>query len=95
MYIVEHDKEHRQFTVQLEGKIAALRYRILPNRDVWELYSTFVPPQFRGRSIGLVLVEHALNYAKKHHLQIIPSCPFVRHFINMNPEYEKLVYKDV
>lgn len=95
MYIVEHDKDNQQFIVQLEGKLAALKYHVLPGREVWEFYSTFVPPQFRGRSIGLYLVEYALNFAKKHHHQIIPSCPFVRHFIDLNPDYEKMVYKDV
>lgn len=95
MFRIQHDATSNQFITQVEGKIAFLRYHALAGREVLEYYSTFVPPDLRGHHIGQELVKFALEYAKERQLQIIPTCSFVRHFIDEHPDYEELVYHEV
>lgn len=92
MVLAQHDEEKQLFYVAIEGKVATLKYNVIPGREVWDYYSTYVPPQFRHRGVAKILVMYALDYASKHHLQIIPTCPYVQHIIEENPDFEKLVY---
>ena len=95
MLTIRHDKTNHEFIVVIEGQVASLKYRVLPGREVLNYYETFVPPQMRGRSIGRALVKFALDYANETQHQIIPSCSFVKHFIDENPDYQRLIYVDV
>jgi len=95
MFPIQHDKIANQFIVQIEGKVAFLKYHALPGGEIWDYYSTFVPPELRGRGIGQELVKFALEYAKDKQHQIIPSCPFVQHYINEHPDYESIVFHEV
>lgn len=92
---IQHDEMSHQFINQVEGKLAFLKYYVLPGREVLDYYSTFVPPDLRGRHIGQDLVKFALEYAKDKQHQVIPSCPFVRHYIDENPDYEMLVFHEI
>lgn len=95
MFVIRHDEINKEFIVIIENQVAALKYRVLPGREVLEYYSTFVPPALRGREIGRKLVKFALDYAKEKQLQVIPSCPFVRYFIDEHPDYNTLIYVEV
>lgn len=68
-----------------------LNYRPV-RRDVYDFRSTLVPPHLRGRGIGTKLVLHALDWARREKLRVIPSCPFVAGVIERHPEYGDLVY---
>lgn len=95
MLTMRHDEKNKEFIVVVEGQVAALKYRVLPGREVLDYYSTFVPPEIRGHNIGRELVKFALDYAKDKQHQVIPSCPFVRHFIDEHPDYKTLIFVDV
>jgi predicted GNAT family acetyltransferase len=77
-----HDKVNHQFTAVVNDKVAVLKYSISPDRKTLDYYSTFVPPELRGRNIGQEIVKFALDYAEENGYQVIPSCPFVERFIN-------------
>lgn len=95
MLDVEHDSVNKQFTLFVEGKPCTLKYHVLPGREVLNYYSTYVPPELRGRQLGDVLVKHALDYAKEHQLMIIASCPFVQRYIDHHPDYQSLVFHEI
>jgi predicted GNAT family acetyltransferase len=95
MHLVRHDEKNREFIVVIQNKVAALKYRVLPGRDIWDFYSTFVPPELRGHHVGEDLVVYGLNYARKHHHRIIPSCSFVKRFIDENPDYQNVVFSEI
>lgn len=42
---------------------------------------TEVSKELRGQSVGKTLVEHAVNYARKNGLTVIPLCPFAKSVI--------------
>ena len=88
---IDHDPDKHQFITVIEDKPATLSYSVLPGEKTWDYYSTFVPPELRGRHIGQDLVKFALDYAIKNGYKIIPSCPFVRSYIGRHAEYLKVV----
>ena len=58
------------------------------------LIHTEVSAEQRRQGLGGTLVKAALDYARQNRLQVIPSCPFVRSFIDHHPEYLDLVPDD-
>ena len=86
---VEHDPALSRFVARLEGQEAVLKYRL--QGPVMDVYHTYVPPVFRGRSIAERLCRTAFEHAKAHGLTVIPSCPYVAEtYLKRHPEYEPL-----
>lgn len=87
---VQHDPEGGSFHARTEHGEARLDYR-WADRGTLDLRHTFVPEEDRGRGIAGRLVEHALEYATQERLRVIPTCPFVRAWIEKNPAFRHLV----
>ncbi|HUP01452.1 MAG TPA: GNAT family N-acetyltransferase [Gemmatimonadota bacterium] len=86
----QHDETKGRFTVESGHGEARLEYAKAAD-GVLDYRSTFVPEEDRERGVGEKLVLHALDYAREEDLRVIPTCPFVRHVIEQNPEYRDLV----
>jgi len=86
---VAHDEPARRFSVSLPGGIAVLAYE--RNGDTLDLLHTSVPDSDEGKGHGSGLARAALDHARTNKLKVIPSCPFVRAFIEKNPAYRDLV----
>ena len=86
-----HDKEHHKFVCEIEGKISHLKYKVLPDGKTLDYRSTYVPPELRGRQIADQMVKAGLEYAKANKYKVIPSCSFVRAYIERHPEYKEIV----
>ena len=87
---IQHNEKEKIFFVDIEGKVAKLSYKNTDEKTL-DYYSTFVPPEFRGKNVGEQLVKVALDYARDNNFKIIPTCPFVARIIDRHPEYEGLV----
>ena len=90
---VEHEPAAHRFVVRLPDGEAELGYA-QPRRDVLDLQHTFVPESARGLGLGDALVEAALRHARESGARIIPTCPFVRSWLERHPEHDALVLKD-
>ena len=58
---------------------------------------TEVDESNEGRGFGSRLAAEALEDARRKHLEVVPLCPFIAHYIELHPEYEQLVasgYRD-
>jgi len=89
--IIEHDIENKQFISEVDGRISHLSYDVLPESNTLNYLSTYVPPELRGRQIGRKIIKFALDYAKENNFKIIPTCSFVRAYIENHPEYDDIV----
>lgn len=87
---VTHDINKQRFCVGMHGQIAELKYKKVAD-DTLEYYSTFVPNELRGRGIAGVLTKYALDYAQQHGLKVIPSCSFVKRYIEAHDHYSSLI----
>ncbi|MDR2114586.1 MAG: N-acetyltransferase [Bifidobacteriaceae bacterium] len=52
---------------------------------------TEIAPEVSGQGLGGVLIQAALEDARKKGLNVLPYCTFVRHYIETHPEYMDLV----
>jgi predicted GNAT family acetyltransferase len=86
---VVHNEEKQRFEVNLGGETALLEYE--RSSGVITMRHTEVPALAEGQGVGSRLVRHALEYARDEGLSVVPRCPFVKHYIEENPEYASLV----
>ena len=56
-------------------------------------FHTYVPPQFRGKGIASKIIKEALEFSKRHQLQVIPTCSAVSKYIDWHPEFQSLLVK--
>lgn len=90
-YTIQHNAEQKQFYININGKVARLTYKISADSKTLDYYSTYVPGELRGKQIGNILVEFALDYAQQHHLKVIPTCPFVKLIVDRQGQYQHLL----
>ena len=69
------------------GKEAELTYQ--ENGKTCDFNHTFVPEELRGRKVAEKLVSHALDDTMKNGYKFIPTCPYVKSFVEKHPEYKK------
>lgn len=87
---IKHDKENHRFFIEQGNEIAELNYKELDPATL-DYHSTFVPKALRHKGIGGELVQSALNYALAHHMQVVPSCPFVKNYIEKHPRFHNVL----
>lgn len=84
------DANAGEYLLELDGMTAVLRFRELPN-DVVDLYSTFVPPEARGRGMAGRLVGAALDHLRAEGKRIVPTCSYLGTYLDRHPEARDLV----
>lgn len=87
---VERDEAgHRWVAYVDEDALATLTFR---ERDgVMNLLHTEVDPRARGRGIGDALVRQVLDQLRAAGTKIIPTCPYVRAWLERHEDYRDLV----
>ena len=89
---IRHDADQHRFVAVVDGAAtgAMLRYRRVDDATL-DYFSTFTPPELRGRGLAAVIVRAALDYARENGLGIVPTCPYVAKLIEREPQYRELV----
>jgi predicted GNAT family acetyltransferase len=79
-----------RYEIRLGGRLIGLAaYRRRNGRIAFT--HTEVDEACEGRGFGSRLAEVALADASKEHLEVVPLCPFIAHYIEKHPEYQALV----
>jgi predicted GNAT family acetyltransferase len=78
-----------QFEIRTDSDLATLKYR--RQGSTLDLVHTEVPPAYGGMGYGTALVKAALTFARDEKLKIIPTCPFVKRYVERHPEAASLV----
>ncbi|EGV37163.1 GNAT family N-acetyltransferase [Neisseria weaveri] len=72
---VQHFPETRTFILSVGREQAGhLNYEI--SDGIWNITHTVVDPAFRGQGLAKVLVEAAIEEAKKHQVGLTASCDY-------------------
>jgi predicted GNAT family acetyltransferase len=83
------EKENERFVTFVEGSEAYVEY-ILQD-DKINFTHTYTPPALRGKGIARNVVKFAFEYARQNDLKVIPTCPYIRFFLEKNEEYKELL----
>lgn len=87
--VIKHDPSLHKFYFVKDNKEGFLEYS-QPDKHTLNYHHTYVPPELRGQQLGEKIVKFALDYAEKNNYKIIPTCPFVKQFIEKHSEYQFL-----
>lgn len=86
---VIHNENGRQFEMSVPGGLAVLRYN--RNAEKIDLLHTLVPPEDEGNGHGTTLVQAAFDYARTANIEVVPTCPFVKAYVEKHPEQRDIV----
>ncbi|WP_341924257.1 GNAT family N-acetyltransferase [Nocardioides psychrotolerans] len=87
---VTDNTERHRFEITSDGAEAGFADYELAE-GVIELTHTVVRDGFEGQGIGGKLVSHALDSARSRDLRVVPTCSFVKGYVEKHPEYADLV----
>lgn len=86
---VVHDEEGRRYLLRRDGEhVGLLDYR--PRDGALVMHHTEIRPDARGQGLGAVLVRGALDDVRERGATVVPTCWYVREFIDSHPEYASL-----
>ena len=90
---VKHDEPGRKYFAVVDGRESVCDYGPAgPAGDKTLVFShTYVPPELRGRGIAEELVRQALDDVRQRGYKVIPSCWFVRVYIDRHSQYQDLL----
>ena len=88
---MKQDTEQNRFVAYVEDYEALVEYTLKDN--VIDLYRTFTPPELRGKGVAGKLVKYALEHAKENNFKVIPTCSYVRGYIERHENYKELLAK--
>jgi len=83
---VTNNEAHRRF----EAGLARLNYRMHDATTV-EMVHTEVPAEYQGQGVAGELAKAALDWAQAKGFKVIPSCSYIKGYIEKHPEYSGLV----
>jgi len=84
---VIHNPEKERFEVNADGLMAELVYK-KRNNAIYIMH-TGVPEALSNRGIATELAETGLRYALKSGLRLVVYCPFVKAYMEKNPNWRK------
>ncbi len=81
------------FFVGDDDKILAEMVYTMPSPQKMIIEHTDVDDELRGQNVGFQLVNTAVEYARSHHIKIIPLCPFANSVFKRKPEFADVLDK--
>lgn len=87
---VKHDEKAGKYYALIDGHEAVCEYGPADSgtNGTLNFWHTYVPPELRGRGIADELVRQALEDVLARGLKVIPSCWFVRVYIERHAKYQ-------
>lgn len=84
---IQHDEAARKYYTLVDGQESVCTY--FPAGDkILNFSHTYVPPAQRGRGIAEQLVHGAVEDARSRGFKIIPSCWYVRLYIDRHRDLQ-------
>ena len=89
---VEHDEAGNRFVVRADGGEGELTYRRQGDGSL-NLVHTGVDDALEGKGVASALVRGAFDYAREHGLKVVPSCSYVRAWVDRHPDESDVVQR--
>ncbi len=82
---VHHTPDEGRYEITVDGELAGfVQYRDEGQRRIFP--HTEIEPRFEKRGLGKEVVAHAIAKTREAGLEIVPLCPFVRAYVEANPQ---------
>lgn len=83
---VQHQPHNSRFIIQQSESEAILSYRLsaTDGKSAVDFYSTYVPPEFRGKGLAEKLVRTGIAWAKEQGYELHASCWYAAKFIRQS-----------
>lgn len=65
----------------------------MPSPDKMIIEHTEVSEELKGQNVGFQLVKTAVEFAREHHIKIIPLCPFANSVFKRKAEFADVLAK--
>lgn len=86
---IRHDQAQSRFESDHEEP-AVLAYDKKADGTL-DLHHTTVPPSLEGQGVGSQLVRYVIDHARAEGVKIIPTCSFVRGWLDRHPDQADVV----
>jgi predicted GNAT family acetyltransferase len=90
---VVDNRESGRFEIVVDGEVAGFAEYRRSGASV-AFTHTEIDSTFEGRGLGSILARAALDATRNEGSSVLPICPFIRGYIQRNPEYLDLVPAD-
>jgi predicted GNAT family acetyltransferase len=87
---VKHDEAAGKYYAVVDGRESVCEYGRTGD-GILTFWHTYVPPELRGKGIAEELVRQALEDVLARGSKVIPSCWYVRLYIDRHPKYQPLL----
>ena len=86
---IHHDEARSRFASDHEEP-AFLAYDRRADGTL-DLHHTEVPPSLEGEGVGSQLVRYAIDHARAEGVKIVPTCGFVRGWLDRHPDQADII----
>lgn len=83
----KNDGKRGAFYMEDDGKEIALMHYLFSGPEKMIIDHTEVNEAYGGRGLGKQLVKSGVEYAREHHIKILPLCPFAKKIFSVTPEF--------
>ncbi len=80
------------FFIEDDGKEIALMHYIFSGPEKMVIDHTEVNDEYEGKGLGRQLVKSGVEYAREHHIKIVPLCPFAKKIFDITPEFADVLF---
>ncbi|MDP9094750.1 MAG: N-acetyltransferase [Actinomycetota bacterium] len=87
---VTANEDQGRYEIRVDGEVAGFTLFSVDG-DVARFPHTEIGSEYEGQGLGKVLIRGALDDIRARGLKVFAICPFVRAFIEKNPEYQDLL----
>jgi predicted GNAT family acetyltransferase len=87
---IQKNSEQSRYELIVDDTVAGV-VEYVDKDDYVELTHTEVDPSHEGEGLGSQLARAVLDSLRNDNRAVIPSCPFIRSYLQRHPEYVELV----
>jgi uncharacterized protein len=80
----------QRYEASIDGELAGVIEYVVKHGRL-ALIHTEVIPAYEGRGVASELIRFAIEDARRRRLLVIPTCPFVRAYVERHPETHDIV----
>jgi predicted GNAT family acetyltransferase len=91
--VIQENPEQSRYELVVDGSVAGV-VEYVEKEDHVELTHTEVDPSHEGEGLGSQLARAVLDSLRNDNRAMIPSCPFIRSYLQRHQEYVGLVPAD-